>query len=60
MGPRFNWMHGYCRAERVSMPGAEQSTRRRSVAMIGQSDQANHQYDVSDFWEAANAGNLPA
>jgi phospholipase C len=31
-----------------------------SVAMIGQSDQANHQYDVSDFWDAANAGNLPA
>ena len=31
-----------------------------SVAMIGKTDQANHQYDVSDFWNAANAGNLPA
>lgn len=31
-----------------------------SVAMIGKSDQANHQYDLSDFWAAANAGNLPA
>lgn len=32
-----------------------------SVALIGhQGDQANHQYDVADFWNAANAGNLPA
>jgi len=31
-----------------------------SVAMIGQTDQANHQYDLSDFWAAANAGHLPA
>ena len=31
-----------------------------SVAMIGKSDQANHQYDLTDFWKAANAGNLPA
>jgi len=31
-----------------------------SVAMIGQTDQANHQYDLTDFWNAANSGNLPA
>jgi phospholipase C len=31
-----------------------------SVDMIGQSDQANHQYDLSDFWAAVNAGNMPA
>ena len=31
-----------------------------SVAMIGHTDQANHQYDLSDFWAAAQAGNLPA
>ncbi len=31
-----------------------------SVAMIGHTDQANHQYDISDFWAAADAGNLPA
>ncbi len=31
-----------------------------SVAMIGRQDQANHQYDLSDFWTAVNAGNLPA
>jgi phospholipase C len=31
-----------------------------SVAMIGRSDQANHQYDLSDFWKAVNAGNMPA
>ena len=30
-----------------------------SAAMIGKSDQANHQYDLSDFWTAADAGNLP-
>ncbi|MGB6671066.1 MAG: hypothetical protein WBE34_01400 [Candidatus Nitrosopolaris sp.] len=23
-------------------------------------DDANHQYDLSDFWNAADAGNLPA
>jgi phospholipase C len=31
-----------------------------SVAMIGRSDQANHQYDLSDFWAAVDAENLPA
>ena len=27
--------------------------------MIGRTDQANHQYDLRDFWAAALAGNLP-
>ena len=31
-----------------------------SVAMIGRTDQANHQYDLTDFWKAVNAHNLPA
>src|SRR5262249_60873517 len=31
-----------------------------STAMIGHTDQANHQYDLSDFWAAADAGHLPA
>jgi phospholipase C len=31
-----------------------------SVAMIGQTDQANHQYDLSDFFNALSAGNMPA
>ncbi|WP_225730235.1 MULTISPECIES: phospholipase C [unclassified Nocardia] len=31
-----------------------------SVDKIGQNDQANHQYDLSDFWAAADAGHLPA
>lgn len=31
-----------------------------STAMIGYTDQANHQYDLSDFWNAANSGNMPA
>ncbi|MCU1647916.1 MAG: Phospholipase [Nocardia sp.] len=31
-----------------------------SVDKIGQTDQANHQYDLSDFWSAADAGHLPA
>lgn len=31
-----------------------------STAMIGKTDQANHQYDLTDFWAAANAGNMPA
>ncbi len=31
-----------------------------STAMIGKTDQANHQYDLSDFWAAVDAGNMPA
>jgi len=31
-----------------------------SVAMIGRTDQANHQYDLSDFWSAVNSGHMPA
>ena len=31
-----------------------------SVAMVGHNDQANHQYDIADFFAAAKAGNLPA
>ncbi len=31
-----------------------------SVSKIGYTDQANHQYDISNFWDAFNAGNLPA
>lgn len=32
-----------------------------SVAQIGhQGDQANHQYDITDFWSAVSAGNMPA
>ena len=31
-----------------------------TVSMIGQTDQANHQYDLTDFWAAVNAGTLPA
>jgi phospholipase C len=33
--------------------------RPSSVANIGKTDQANHQYDVSDFFDAINAGNFP-
>ncbi|RMI29147.1 phospholipase C [Nocardia stercoris] len=31
-----------------------------AVDKIGQTDQANHQYDLTDFWDAAKAGHLPA
>ncbi len=31
-----------------------------SASMIGYTDQANHQYDLSSFWIAADSGNLPA
>ena len=31
-----------------------------SVAMIGRTDQANHQYDLTDFWAAVKHGNMPA
>ena len=36
-------------------------TPRTSVAMIGhQGDAANHEYDITDFWDAVNAHNMPA
>lgn len=28
--------------------------------MIGHTDKANHQYDITDFWVAAQSGNLPS
>ena len=31
-----------------------------SIAEIGHQDQANHQYDLRDFWAAADSGELPA
>ena len=32
-----------------------------STAMIGkQGDRANHQYDLTNFWQAVDAGNMPA
>jgi phospholipase C len=31
-----------------------------AIEKIGRCDQANHQYDLSDFWAAADAGHLPA
>jgi phospholipase C len=31
-----------------------------SVSMIGKTDQANHQYDMTNFWQAVNQGNMPA
>ncbi len=31
-----------------------------SVKMIGQTDQANHQYDITRFWQALAAHNLPS
>lgn len=31
-----------------------------STENIGRADQANHQYDLVDFWKAAGAGRLPA
>jgi len=31
-----------------------------SVDAIGSTDQANHQYDLTDFWSAVDAGRLPA
>ncbi|NNM81867.1 MAG: alkaline phosphatase family protein [Burkholderiales bacterium] len=31
-----------------------------SVGKIGFSDRANHQYDLEDFWAAAESGHLPA
>ncbi|MFM2476330.1 phospholipase C [Celerinatantimonas sp. MCCC 1A17872] len=31
-----------------------------SLAKVGQTDQANHQYSLKTFWSAAQMGNLPA
>ncbi|MEX1826188.1 alkaline phosphatase family protein [Luteibacter sp. CQ10] len=34
--------------------------RPTSVAMIGKTDQANHQYDIDDFYDALDNGTMPA
>ncbi len=34
--------------------------RPTSIANIGKSDAANHQYDINDFYAAVSAGNFPA
>lgn len=31
-----------------------------SVEMVGHTDQANHQYDLTHFWNASQAGNMPS
>jgi phospholipase C len=31
-----------------------------SIKMIGKTDQANHQYDVKDFWKSVDNGNMPS
>lgn len=31
-----------------------------SISMIGQTDRANHQYDITDFWAAVTNGNMPS
>ena len=31
-----------------------------ATSMIGKTDQANHQYDLSDFWAAIESNNIPA
>ncbi|WP_035321704.1 phospholipase C [Peribacillus kribbensis] len=31
-----------------------------STKMIGRTDQANHQYDMKDFWKAVDSGNMPS
>jgi phospholipase C len=31
-----------------------------SVSMIGKTDQANHQYDLTDFWTSVDHGTMPA
>jgi phospholipase C len=31
-----------------------------SVAAIGHTDQASHQYDLADFWRSVDAGNMPS
>ncbi|HVM93975.1 MAG TPA: alkaline phosphatase family protein [Terriglobales bacterium] len=37
-----------------------QHTRPQSIAEIGNDGPANHEYDINDFYAAAQAGNLPA
>jgi len=31
-----------------------------SIQMIGNTDQANHQYGIIEFWNAVNSGNMPS
>ena len=31
-----------------------------STEMVGKADQANHQYDMNNFWKAVDSGNMPS
>jgi phospholipase C len=41
-------------------PSTANPNHLRPTAAIGQTDQANHQYDILDFYSALKAGDLPA
>ena len=41
-------------------PPTPTTCRRRRPTAIGHDDQAQHQYDLTDFWTAADDGDLPA
>ena len=52
------------RSSTTRRPRTRSTCRRARRAMIGQTDQANHQYDLPDFWQAAGVrqparGELP-
>ena len=48
------------RSSTTSRRPTRTTCRRRSVAEIGHTDQANHKYDLTDFDAALKADNLPA
>ena len=57
---RANYNSHYAPFQYYRRPPIPITCRRRPSARSAQTDQANHQYDLNDFWNAATQGSLPA
>ncbi len=55
----FDYIAGYEPFQKYASTANRSHVPPTSAAMIGHNDQANHQYDMSHFFEAIAAGNLP-
>lgn len=56
----FDYIAGYEPFQKYASTANRRHLPPTSTAMIGHNDQANHQYDMSHFFEAIAEGNLPA
>lgn len=58
-GPRLDYVPHHNPFQYYQSTSNPQHLPPTSPEMIGRTDQANHLYDISDFWVAAKHGNVP-